>query len=150
LEFLACLCGNASLKTLSIESITNIQQCWKDLHRALLTMLDENKTIQHIHGPRTLVQCPQVQLYLQLNRNFHRKDIGDWVPTLVAHVLAKTHNQEQRGDDDKGRKSLVVGSRQGKRGGIVSSDHHAGATYYCSKSVMFYILRSRPDVVVSR
>ena len=117
---------------------------WMDLRQDLVRTLQRNTALERVLGPRPLIHCPQVQLYLQLNREYHRRDIGHWSPTLVAHVLAKVKEDilrmQQPKDDDDDYSHFYFPTHEPRLG-----DHHQDP-----RSTMFYILRSRPDILISK
>lgn len=117
---------------------------WMDLRQDLVRALQRNTALERVLGPRPLIQCPQVQLYLQLNREYHRRDIGHWSPTLVAHVLAKVKEdirrmQQPKDGDDDDDSHFYFPTHEPRLG-----DHQD------PRSTMFYILRSRPDILISK
>jgi hypothetical protein len=65
---------------------------WNELHHHLLQLLQCNTALERFHGPRPLVQCPQVQLYLRLNREYHRREY--W--PLASNSGCTRFGQDQR------------------------------------------------------
>jgi len=164
-QLLQCMKTNRTVRTLKLESIVSNDDDndstipWTTLQTALIEMLQYNSALERIVGPRRLIQnCRQIQLYLQLNRQYHRRDIGHWSPTLVAHVLAKTLWLRQQEPPDSSGTSTPGGANDDHVSTTNSSNNHPSAYFptheptpeHDPKSTMFYILQSRPDILKSK
>ncbi|CAB9504221.1 expressed unknown protein [Seminavis robusta] len=133
--------SNRSVEYFQVERINmeefgnnkKLMRGWMSLREILCLSLQQNTSLERVVGPRPLTQCAQVQLYLQLNREFHRRDMGAWSPTLVALVLAKA------------KLEMLAKSGSSNNDGY----HFAAAPEPPGdpRSAMFYILQSRPDIL---
>lgn len=138
LQLFAHLQRNRSLQCLSFGNIADWRADWEKLRQTVVNSLDYNTTLEYLLGPRPIVQCSEVQFYLQLNRYYRRKDIGRWSPTLVAYVLGK-HAKEGEGSTDSG---------ENDNGAHANRCIKRNQEDIIARSAIFYILQSRPDIIV--
>jgi len=130
---------------------------WDSVRHNLAETLRNNTTLESVLGPCHLIQCPRVQHFLHLNRKFHLRDLGHWPPSLMPHVLAKTKedirakaDQSHDNYDNKSNDNGIgtIGRNNSPYFFITSklldADHHD------PRSTIFYILKSRPDIALSK